>query len=66
MMKHYLLTALMGSMMLSGGEMAKYSLERSYGGKKHRRHDLQQNNNVEYYTDEKGQLKRRKKPCQSR
>ena len=60
------LGALLSVASMGGGELMEFSLERSYRSKNNRPHHLSQNNNVEYYTDEKGQIKRRKKTCQSR
>lgn len=59
MMKRHL-GALLSVASMGGGELMKFSLERSYGGKSRPYRNHPQNNNVEYYTDEKGQIKRRK------
>lgn len=54
------LGALLSVAAMGGGELMRFSLERPYGGKSRHRHELSQNSNVEYYTDEKGNIRRRK------
>lgn len=57
------LGALLSVASMGGGELMKFSLEPSYGGGGNASNYKKrpQNDNVEYYVDGKGQLKRRRK-----